>query len=72
MTSSILAAWRAIVSLSMQDVTSGQRMKFSNDALYMSHCLNSDDPNIIAEKNHLWYCGNAWFNQELVYPCIYC
>lgn len=71
MISSILAAWRAIVSLSMQDVTSGQRLKLSNDALYISHRLNSDDPNITAEKHHLWDCGNAWFNQELVCPRIY-
>jgi hypothetical protein len=68
MVASIFATWRAIVQLRRTDVTYGQRMKLSNDALYLSHCLipHSIDPNISAELQRLSQCGSTWFNQELV------
>src|ERR1700738_4703778 len=66
MTSSIFATHRAIVQLFGTDMKNGQRMRLSNDFLYLSHRLNSDDPTVIAEKHRLWQCGVSWFNRELV------
>jgi hypothetical protein len=69
MTSSILAIWRAIVSIAVNDMTHAQCMKCVNDVLYLAHQLvpYSDDPNISAEMERLTLCGNTWFDQELVY-----
>src|SRR5204863_6617861 len=68
MISFIFAAWRAIIQLRKSEMTHGQRMRLSNDALYLSHRLValSEDPHISAEMQRLSSCGNAWFNEELV------
>ena len=68
MIASIFAAWRAIIQLRKLDMTHGQRMRLSNDALYLSHRLipHSGDPHISGEMQRLSSWGHAWFNQELV------
>ena len=68
MVASIFAAWRAIIQLRKLDMTHGERMRLSNDALYLSHRLipHSEDPHISTEMQRLSACGHAWFNQELV------
>jgi hypothetical protein len=68
MIASIFATWRAIIQLRKLDMTHGQRMRLSNDALHLSHRLipHSGDRHISAEMERLSLCGHAWFNQELV------
>ena len=68
MIASIFAVWRAIIQLRKLDMTNGQRMRLSNDALYLSHRLirHSEDPRISTEIQRLSSWGHAWFNEELV------
>lgn len=70
MVASILATWRAIIHLQKEDMTAGQRMKMSNDMLYLSHRLlpHCIDGNIPVVMQRLSLCGYTWFNQEIVGP----
>jgi len=49
-------------------MSSGQKMRMSNEALYLAHRLlpHSSELSIAAEIQRLTQCGNSWFTQELV------
>jgi hypothetical protein len=68
MITSIFATWRAIIHLRRTEMSTGERMILSNDALHLAHRLvpHSDDPTVAIEMQRLSQCGQVWFNQELV------
>jgi hypothetical protein len=65
---SIFSTWRAIIQLYKVDATAQQRVKWSNDALYLSHQLLSYSIHggVLDEIQRLNQWGNLWFNQEFV------
>ena len=69
MISSVTGVWRAISRLQSSLGTSGQRMRLSNEILYLSHrlILYSKEMSVSTEIQRLQRCGNLLFTQELVF-----